>query len=511
VPTHQLAMRWHEKFQLAARGPTHPTEAVASMRRNDPTVPQRLLIDKAQQQLYESPVSAAEHADEALALALRRGDQAMTGDAALLAAQAHWQCGQYKKAETCLAQSISAFEASGLRKRIGAAYVLQSKVFFSQDRIGDAQAAAMTALGYPGMPAKERARLYATVATCFADRADLASGRRVMLEHALPEAERSGDPSTFVILHTQGVGLMHVYALWALGIPHANTVGIERPSLERPQVYIDTAMRYASACEPYLSCCSPAERAFAASHRALIVSLVDGWQVARPMFDETLLRAADLPKASLGALGVSGLAARVAGEFDEARKRLEEARAHPAAQTAYYQRAIAFDLAQVYAALNQPVLALEAMNRFAHLQTSKGKLATGWHANPGATHAIRGPVDTSAHIVAAAKTVSPAVLKRAIEFIEQNLTRRLVLDEVARHVGISKRTLQSLHKEHYGMSTSEFIRERRMQRAKEILARGQTSISEVADLIGYSSPANFSRDFRKRFGRVASTARHEGD
>jgi transcriptional regulator GlxA family with amidase domain len=103
------------------------------------------------------------------------------------------------------------------------------------------------------------------------------------------------------------------------------------------------------------------------------------------------------------------------------------------------------------------------------------------------------------------------VLKRAIEFIEQNLTRRLVLSEVARHVGVSTRTLQSLHKEHYGKSASEFIRERRMQRAKTLLAQGRTSISEVANLIGYSSPANFSRDFRRRFGRAPSTARHETD
>lgn len=481
------------------------------MRRIEATNPSRLLLDKAQQLLHASPVSAGEHADEALALAQRQGDGALIGETALVAAEAHVQCGQFKKAEACLAQSILAFETVGLRKQVGAAYVLQSKVFYAQDRISDAHAAAMKALGYPGLSAKERARLYATVAVCFADRADLQSGRRVLQEHAIPEAERSGDPATFVILHSQGVGLMHVYALWALGIPDAHTVGIPRPPLERPEVYIETAKRYASACEPYLPQCSAAEQVLAISHRALITSLADGWKVARPIFDEALSMAADLPKASLGALCCSGLAARVAGEWDEARQRLEKARAHPAAQIDFFQRLLSFDLAQVYAGLQQPALALEALNTFTHLQTAKGKLATGWHATPGTTHPIRVPVERVSSGISIAKTVNPAVLKRAIEFIEQNLTRRLVLAEVAREVGVSTRTLQSLHKEHYGMSASEFIRERRMQRAKGLLARGRTSISEVANLIGYSSPANFSRDFRRRFGRAPSTARHEAD
>jgi AraC-like DNA-binding protein len=481
------------------------------MRRNEATNPSRVLLEKAQQLLHTSPVSAGEHADEALALAARQGDAALIGAAALLAAQAHVQSGQYKKAEACVAQSIAAYESAGLRKSVGAAFVLQSRVLYAQDRISDAHSAAMKALGYPGLSAKERARLYATVAVCFSDRADLPSGRRVLQEHAIPEAARSGDPSTFVILHSQGVGLMHVYALWSLGIPDAYTVGIERPPLERPEVYIETAKRYAAACEPYLPQCSAAEQVFAISHRALILSLADGWKVARPIFDEALSMAADLPHASLTTLGRSGLAARVAGEWDEARQRLEKARAHPAAQIDYFQRYLSFDLAQVYAGLQQPALALEALNTFTHLQTAKGKLATGWLTNPGTTHPIRVPVERGGSGISIAKTVSPAVLKRAIEFIEQNLTRRLVLSEVARHVGVSTRTLQSLHKEHYGKSASEFIRERRMQRAKTLLAQGRTSISEVANLIGYSSPANFSRDFRRRFGRAPSTARHETD
>jgi AraC-like DNA-binding protein len=47
-----------------------------------------------------------------------------------------------------------------------------------------------------------------------------------------------------------------------------------------------------------------------------------------------------------------------------------------------------------------------------------------------------------------------------------------------------------------------------MRKAKAMLAEGKASISEVAELIGYSSPANFARDFRARFGHAPSSVRH---
>jgi AraC-like DNA-binding protein len=477
---------------------------MAKMQRSAATPGPAALLDKARLMLATSPVAAAAQADEALALAVRQGDTRLAGEAALLAGQAHLHCGQYASAEQRLAQAFPAFEATGQRKRIGTAYVAQSRLFFAQDRISEAHAAAMRALGYSGLPAAERARLFAMVAICFCDRADLASGRRVMQEHALPEAERCGDPATFVGLHSQGVGLMHVYALWSMGIPHADTVGLERPPLEQPQVYIDTAKRYAAACDPFLAQCSPADRAFATAHRGLIVSLEQGWRAARPLFDEAQSIAANQPRTGLIVLGISGLAARVAEEWAEARARLEKARAQPAAQVAYFQRLVAFDLAQVYAGLRQPESALEALNAFTHLQTSKGKLPTGWIAAGGAVGAIRGPIDSSESQVLRARAPSPAVLKRAVDFIDRNLTRRLMLAEVAREAGVSTRTLQTLHKAHHGMSASVFIRERRMQRAKALLAEGPASIGNVAEAIGYSNAANFSRDFRKRFGRAPS-------
>jgi AraC-like DNA-binding protein len=469
------------------------------------------LLKKSRELLGLSPVAAGEHADEALAIAVRRGDNALIGEAALLAAQAQVQCGHFKRADEFLTQSVAALEASRLRRLLGTAYMLHSKVFLAQDRISDASAAASRGLEHTGLSAKERARLYATVAVCFLHRADLPSGRRVMQEHALPAAERSGDPSTFVVLHSQGVGLMQVYALWSLGIAHNNTVGLERPPLERPQVYIDTAKRYASACEPFLPRCIPAERAFAMSQRALITSLSEGWHVARARFEEALSMAADFPRSRSAVLIDSGIAARVAGEWDEARARLEEARDHSATQSAYYQRVIGFELAQVYEGLSQPHRALQALNTFTQLQTRKGKLATGWLANRGATRTIRGPVEVGSPQDPSTRSVHPAVLKRAVAFIEQNLARRIALAEVARNVGISTRTLQNLHKAHHGVSAGEFIRERRMQKAKQMLVQGQAPISQIADLVGYSSPANFSRDFRKRFGHAPSTVRGTHD
>ena len=44
-----------------------------------------------------------------------------------------------------------------------------------------------------------------------------------------------------------------------------------------------------------------------------------------------------------------------------------------------------------------------------------------------------------------------------------------------------------------------------MNKAMELLKSGNYNVSEVADMVGSSSPFNFSRDFKKHFGVTPSS------
>ena len=51
-----------------------------------------------------------------------------------------------------------------------------------------------------------------------------------------------------------------------------------------------------------------------------------------------------------------------------------------------------------------------------------------------------------------------------------------------------------------GKSTTQFIREVRLQRAMEMLRQGSTTASEVAYQVGFGSPAYFNTCFHEYFG-----------
>lgn len=91
-------------------------------------------------------------------------------------------------------------------------------------------------------------------------------------------------------------------------------------------------------------------------------------------------------------------------------------------------------------------------------------------------------------------------LRRACDYIDAHQDNRLHLDDVAREAGMSVSALQRLFHAAYGSSVLDFARARRLQRAREALAAGRMTVTEVALAAGYSSPANFATAFKRRFG-----------
>jgi AraC-like DNA-binding protein len=75
---------------------------------------------------------------------------------------------------------------------------------------------------------------------------------------------------------------------------------------------------------------------------------------------------------------------------------------------------------------------------------------------------------------------------------------------LARTLGVSPRHLHRLFVASFGCSPQRWLREQQLQLAHRTLvaggAHGSTMVKEVAFRIGYQHPAQFSRDFRNRFG-----------
>ncbi|AKJ29739.1 helix-turn-helix transcriptional regulator [Caldimonas brevitalea] len=81
------------------------------------------------------------------------------------------------------------------------------------------------------------------------------------------------------------------------------------------------------------------------------------------------------------------------------------------------------------------------------------------------------------------------------------------LDELARRAGVNANTLQRHFRAAFGTTIFDYLRERRLQRAREALERDGVSVTEAARLAGYTSAANFATAFKRRYGVSPKMAR----
>jgi len=78
---------------------------------------------------------------------------------------------------------------------------------------------------------------------------------------------------------------------------------------------------------------------------------------------------------------------------------------------------------------------------------------------------------------------------------------RLDWKQLSRELGMSHQTFRRRFREVTGMPPFRYQREIRFNRAKALLSAGR-SVTEVSDLLGFSSPFHFSRAFRARVGQA---------
>src|SRR5690606_1481605 len=92
-----------------------------------------------------------------------------------------------------------------------------------------------------------------------------------------------------------------------------------------------------------------------------------------------------------------------------------------------------------------------------------------------------------------------ALLRRAVDYIRSRQDSWPTVEEIARQAGTSASGLQRLFRAGLDTSVVDFVRNLRLDWAREELFAGRT-VQEAATVPGYASPANFSTAFKRRFG-----------
>jgi len=74
------------------------------------------------------------------------------------------------------------------------------------------------------------------------------------------------------------------------------------------------------------------------------------------------------------------------------------------------------------------------------------------------------------------------------------------LVELARRVALNDHKLKVGFKQVFGTTAFGYLKERRLERARELLGTGEMSVGEVSAAVGYANQSRFAAAFRLRFG-----------
>lgn len=123
--------------------------------------------------------------------------------------------------------------------------------------------------------------------------------------------------------------------------------------------------------------------------------------------------------------------------------------------------------------------------------------------------AIHSPLGESRAAMAGLKVVKASTrralferLERARGHLHHNNHRNVALGELASIAGLSQFHLARYFKLAFGVAPIAYHRALRLDRAAELLAAESRSLSEVAEMTGYSDEVALSHAFRRRYGRA---------
>ena len=92
------------------------------------------------------------------------------------------------------------------------------------------------------------------------------------------------------------------------------------------------------------------------------------------------------------------------------------------------------------------------------------------------------------------------LIRRAQQFIDKNACKGIGVDDVARHLGVSRRLLYLRFREIKGIAPFEAIRDRRLEAVRHRLLTTHETIAAIAADCGFESETHLMHLFKRRFG-----------
>lgn len=98
-------------------------------------------------------------------------------------------------------------------------------------------------------------------------------------------------------------------------------------------------------------------------------------------------------------------------------------------------------------------------------------------------------------------------IKKSLQFVETNYSRKLYISEMAKSVGLNKNYFSAFFKENMGVTPQEYIIKFRINKACELMGNRGLTISDISRSVGYDDTLGFSKVFKKEKGMSPTSYR----
>jgi AraC family transcriptional regulator len=114
-----------------------------------------------------------------------------------------------------------------------------------------------------------------------------------------------------------------------------------------------------------------------------------------------------------------------------------------------------------------------------------------------ANHLVRNYSSNPVAIEDLTAKLTPKQLQQAIDYIHDRFAEDITLSELADEVKMSQYRFARAFKQSTGMPPHQYLLSQRIDRAKQLLANTQLSISDISYQLGFASQSHFTATFRR--------------
>lgn len=112
------------------------------------------------------------------------------------------------------------------------------------------------------------------------------------------------------------------------------------------------------------------------------------------------------------------------------------------------------------------------------------------------------------HTLNKAKSSSSHITK-ALDYIYNNLHMKISNDDIADYIGLNPSYFSRLFKSEIGVSVSEYIRDKKIEVAQNMLKYSNYTVAEISNTLAFPTQSYFTEQFRKKTGMTPAKYRSD--